>query len=152
MQTARKILRRWFHRPDDIDDVIQTVCEKVLRSGAPPSSAYLSVMFRNAAIDRMRAAEARQRNEDQYAVEADFIDERGPASGVQWLEALELLESALQELSPLNRELFIRAYVKGQPRAEIACALDLRLSTVEKRLAKAREHCYKKVRSQLNDD
>ena len=98
----------------------------------------------------MRAEATRRHYEAQYAAEADTVDHETPERRLAGLRALEALESAMAELGPVNRDIFVRAYLDEQPRAAIAEALGLRLSTVEKRLAKARRHCIARLRPHLD--
>ena len=146
---SRAQLRRWLSSTDDADDVMQTVGEKLLRFDAEPSSAYLAAMFRSAAVDAVRAEATRRKYEVQYATQAETVDHETPERRLAGVQALEALQSAVAELSPVNREIFVRAYVDEQPRAAIADALGLRLSTVEKRLAKAKRYCVTRLKPHL---
>lgn len=143
---------RWLGSAADADDIAQTVGEKLLKFDAEPSPAYLAAMFRSAAVDAVRAEATRRHYEAQYAAEADTdtVDHETPERRLAGLRALEALESAMAELGPVNRDIFVRAYLDDQPRAAIAEALGLRLSTVEKRLAKARRHCIARLRPHLD--
>ena len=147
---SRAQLRRWLSSTDDADDVMQTVGEKLLRFDVEPTSAYLVAMFRNAAVDAVRAETTRRKYEVQYAAEADTVDAETPERRLAGVQALEALQSAIDELSPVNREIFVRAYVDEEPRKTIADALGLRLSTVEKRLAKAKRHCLAQLQPHLD--
>lgn len=142
--------RRWLGSAADADDIAQTVGEKLLKFDAEPSPAYLAAMFRSAHVDAVRAETTRRHYEAQYAAEADTVDHETPERRLAGLRALEALESAMAELGPVNRDIFVRAYLDEQPRAAIAEALGLRLSTVEKRLAKARRHCIARLRPHLD--
>lgn len=148
--TGRAQLRRWLSSTDDADDVIQTVGEKLLRFDAEPTAAYLAAMFRSAAVDAVRAETTRRKYEVRYAAEADSVDAETPERRLAGIQALEALQSAVDDLSPVNREIFIRAYVDETPRKAIADALGLRLSTVEKRLAKAKRHCLAALQPHLD--
>ena len=150
LSVSQTRLRRWLGSQDAADEAIQTVGEKLLRSGAKPSPAYLFAMFRSAAVDTFRAETTRREYEAEYALQAETVDHQTPERRLAGVKAVEALQSAIAELSPVNREIFLRAYVDDQPRAEIAAALGLRLSTVEKRLARARRHCLAQTRPYLD--
>ncbi|MEM8814282.1 MAG: sigma-70 family RNA polymerase sigma factor [Pseudomonadota bacterium] len=146
---GRKQLRRWLGSTADADEVTQTVGEKLLKTGVKPNPAYLFTMYRNAAVDAIRAETTRREYEAEYARHAETVEQQTPERRLASTQALEALQSAVASLSPLNREIFVRAYVDDQPRAHIADALGLRLSTVEKRLAKAKSHCMARIQHHL---
>ena len=150
LSASRARLRRWLGSTDNADDVIQTVGEKLLRSDAKPCGAYLLAMYRSAAIDVLRAETTRRQYEEQYGEQADTVENETPERRLASVQALEALQSAIARLSPVNQEIFVRAYVDGQRRADIAGALGLRLSTVEKRLAKAKRHCLEQIQPHLD--
>lgn len=145
LYAQRLRLRRWVRAPEDAADVAQTVEEKLLRSGQDPNAAYLTTTLRNAAIDAQRAASTRALHESQFAEQAAWVDDRTPERCASGQQAYAALKAALETLSPLNREIFLRACVHDEPRALIAAALGLKLSTIEKRLAKARAHCVERI-------
>ena len=147
---GRTQLKRRLGSTDDADDVVQRVGEKLLRSGAMPSRPYLLAMLRNAAVDAVRAETTRRAYEEAYATQADTVDHETPERRLESVQALEALQSAIADLSPVNQEIFVRAYIDDQPRTEIAAALGLRLSTVEKRLAKAKRRCLAQIQSHLD--
>ncbi len=150
LSAGRMQLERWLGSTDDANDVIQTVGEKLVRSGTQPGRAYLFAMFRSAAVDAVRAETTRREYQVQYAEQADTVDYQTPERRLAGTQALEALQSAVAKLSSVNQEIFVRAYVDDQPRAEIAEALGLRLSTVEKRLAKAKRHCFTQIQAHLD--
>lgn len=134
-----------------IDDAVQTVGEKLLRSGARPDAPYITTMVRNATIDDLRAETTRRAYESSFAQHAGALVGVGPEESLYGEQALEALYRALDELTALNREIFIRAYIDGEPRAQIARILGLKLSTIEKRLAQAKRHCLKRLTPYLDD-
>lgn len=133
------------------DDALQTVREKLLRSGARPDASYAATMLRNAAIDGFRAERTRREYEARYAHQAHQEDSLGPEASLHGEQALAALYRALEELSALNREIFIRACIDGEPRKHIARILGLKLPTIEKRLAAAKRHCLERLAPYLDE-
>lgn len=154
--TAERLLanrawfKYWLNKTPNGDDVVQTVAEKMLRSDVTANKSYTAKMLQTASIDVVRSEQTRKGYEDSYASQAAQITTLTPEHALEASQAMETLVAALSELSQLNQEIFIRACVDDQPRAAIAESLGLKLSTVEKRLAKAKQHCLKRVRPFLN--
>lgn len=148
----RSSLRRSVSSYRDADDAIQIVSERLLSADREPDPAYLKAAVRNAAVDRYRAETTRKRYEDQFAVQSDTADRLSPDVLAEGAEALTALQRAIDELEPVNREIFIRALVYDEPRASIAAGLGLKLPTIEKRLAKSRRHCFDRVRPFIEAD
>lgn len=142
-------LRRWLSCANHSDDALQIVAEKLLGSGEEPSDGYFATMCRTATVDLLRSQNTREKYELAYATQSEYSDDLSPERHAQSLEALEALQAAISSLSPLTREIFTRAAINQQPRAEIAALLGLHLSTVEKRLATARRHCLKRLKPYL---
>ncbi|MEM1191460.1 MAG: sigma-70 family RNA polymerase sigma factor [Pseudomonadota bacterium] len=143
-------LRRRLGDTPDVEDAIQNVGEKLVRSELKPDAPYLVTMLRNAAIDTLRAEQTRRKYEGAYAEHRGAEDALSPENASAALQSMDALHRALDDLSPVNREIFLRAYVDGQPRAQIAEILGLRLPTIEKRLAKAKRHCLERLAPYLD--
>ncbi|MEM8767243.1 MAG: RNA polymerase sigma factor [Pseudomonadota bacterium] len=131
---------------DRADDVLQAVAERLLK-GSPPVQEprrFLYTALRHAAIDELRASERRQRREADYGLmrsdaAASLEDE------IDLARRLERLQDVLSELPLLTQALFRGFYLEGHSQAELAKHHGLHLSTVEKRLAKARRHCRRRL-------
>ncbi|MEM9623900.1 MAG: sigma-70 family RNA polymerase sigma factor [Pseudomonadota bacterium] len=149
--TERIRLQRWVGSLDRADDVRQIVAEKLLVKGAAPNQGYLMRMLRNTAIDIARSEKTRQNYEQAFATEAETLDLLSPERQLQADQMIVALQRAVSELQPLNQEIFLRAFLDEQPRREIARELGLKQPTVEKRLAKARQHCLHRLREHLVD-
>ncbi|MEM1090263.1 MAG: sigma-70 family RNA polymerase sigma factor [Pseudomonadota bacterium] len=124
------------------EDVLQGVAEKLLRNPREMQQPrdYLVRASRNAAIDQYRGEERRRRRESDYAL-ATRSEPRCAEATASDRQALEFIQQALNELPILTRRLFIQFHVLGFAQKEIAKAHGLHLSTVEKRIAKAKRHC-----------
>lgn len=129
----------------DSRDVVQNVAEKLLKLDLAPTKSYVRRMLQNAAIDEHRARIVRTKNEDAYAHLYMDADERTPERTAQWSQALGELEKAIGELDPISEEIFFLCAVEGHTQTKAASELGLSLSTIEKRLAKAKRHCYQRI-------
>ncbi|MEM8768057.1 MAG: sigma-70 family RNA polymerase sigma factor [Pseudomonadota bacterium] len=146
---GRSLLTRLFGSEDIADEAVQAVGEKLAKSGDNPSPAYLTTMLRNAAVDTLRAENTRQGYEARFALETSYEDSHSPEAELSLGEMIDALQAGFDSLTPLSQEIFVRAYLDEQPRAEIANALGIKLSTVEKRLGKAKRHCLHYLREHL---
>ncbi|MEM7361157.1 MAG: sigma-70 family RNA polymerase sigma factor [Pseudomonadota bacterium] len=135
----------WLGSDDQIDESVQTVAEKLLRSGMKPGRAYAMTMLRNANIDKIRAENTRRSYEANFADEAVSVDERSAEFHVANREAITALQKAVGELSALKQEIFVRAFIQGQTRSAIASDLGLSLSNIEKKLSSVRRHCMDRL-------
>ncbi|MEM6583018.1 MAG: sigma-70 family RNA polymerase sigma factor [Pseudomonadota bacterium] len=141
----RPKLQRLVGSPELADETIQTVSEKLAKADAVPSDGYLFAMLRNAAIDSVRAQATRRDYEQAFAEQASTVEHVGPERLLAGQQALVALQRAINSLNSIDQELFVRAYIEQSPRADIAAELNLKLSSVEKRLAKARRHCLQQI-------
>ncbi|MEM6775525.1 MAG: RNA polymerase sigma factor [Pseudomonadota bacterium] len=130
------------------DDVLQAVAEKFLREPPPARNlrAFIFSSARNAAIDELRATERRGHREQAYATRHE-AEEASMEVQLDKVRGLERLQSALAELPLLTQSMFQDYYVRGLSQRDIAARLGLHVSTVEKRLSKARRHCYRRLAS-----
>ena len=130
------------------DDVLQAIAEKFLREPPPARNlrAFAFSSARNAAIDELRASERRSHREQNYA---SHREERNvsPEADIDRVRRLERLQAALDELPLLTQSLFQDHYLHGVSQRDIAKRHGLHVSTVEKRLSKARRHCYRRLTS-----
>ncbi|MEM7501595.1 MAG: RNA polymerase sigma factor [Pseudomonadota bacterium] len=146
----RRLLAARLANASDAEDVLQNVAEKLIRKRLDPDAGYLTRIVQNAATDQTRAELTRAGYETACGEQAERIDRRSPDRVVEAIEALEALQRAVLDLRPLCREIFVRCYVQGQTQASVAKELGLHLSTVEKRLARARLYCFDKVRDHID--
>lgn len=130
---------------DRVDDVLQNLAERLL--GAPPTvrdpRRFMVSAVRNAAIDEHRAAERRSLREADYAAtreEAASLEDR-----IHVERLLERLDAAIRELPLLTQSLFVAHYLHGDLQHILARKHGIHISTVEKRLAKARRHCHRRL-------
>ena len=149
----RQLLNRWVG-PQDADDVLQIVAEKLLRSdsGADLSPSYVSRVARNAAIDQTRTVQSRSGYESEFTRHRPWKDELSPERIVEGIQAIEALDNALMHLPELTQEVFLLYYVDGLQQLEIAEHFGLHVSSIEKHLAKARRRCYERIEPHLAEE
>lgn len=125
------------------EDALQMLAERLMKAGsaAPVARPYLHRAVRNAAIDLWRSEQARAEYEHRFSSEQPQFEARTPERTVLAQEKLAALLAALESLPALTHEIFLRHHAKGQTQQDIAAHFKLHVSTVEKRLAKARRHC-----------
>lgn len=128
--------------------------ETFLRLAQSPNAGVIenirSYLFRiaaNLATDHLRAL---GRRKTSLSEQDDTLTEHPdgastPEEALLAKEELATVLSALHELSPLCRHIFVLNRFEGLPHREIAHRLDICVSTVEKNLARALNHCRKRL-------
>ncbi|MFZ5875580.1 MAG: RNA polymerase sigma factor [Nitrospirota bacterium] len=135
-------------------DLVQESFARLLASGgtgsADSDTKMLYAVARNAAIDhgRMVARHGLVVVDDP----ADARDEAVPSAEGQIAarRALEALDAALDELPERTKDVFLLRRVYGYSHTEVAAALGIAVSTVEKHLTRAVRHCEARVRPHLH--
>ncbi|MEM9150978.1 MAG: sigma-70 family RNA polymerase sigma factor [Cyanobacteria bacterium P01_F01_bin.3] len=109
-------------------------------------SSFLSVMTRSRAIDRMRSRTSHHRITQlwQATVETE-TNSNSPLQNLSRQEQIEVIQGALDHLSPAERQVLEIAYYKGLSQSEIAKQTELPLGTVKSRSRQA----LKKLRNAL---
>ncbi|MEM7431018.1 MAG: sigma-70 family RNA polymerase sigma factor [Pseudomonadota bacterium] len=147
-RSIRRYVEAILGAADRVDDVLQNVAERLLTN--PPDAdnpkGLVVSAVRNAAIDERRAADRRSQRESDYAFAHDRTET--VEDHVDFELIIEVLDRALRELPLLTQALFYAHYVSGRPQHELAIEYGLHLSTIEKRLAKARAHCRRRLTQQ----
>jgi RNA polymerase sigma-70 factor (ECF subfamily) len=133
-------LRRWiksrFSAIRDVDDLIQDTFSRILKaheSGPIPNpQAYLFVVSRNLAINKLR------RMNLEYSPEAEKIDPlvlademAGPFESTALQEEIDQLVSAIQSLPDRCRQVMTLRKIYGLSQKEVAAKLEISVHTVE---------------------
>lgn len=136
----RKLLSYIFRRDRDLgrsEDIVQEVMLRVLEQsqkqeiGNPLAYAYR-------VADSVIYAKAGHADFASEPLNDDFVCDRPLADEViQHRERVEIFQSALLKLTPLQREIFVKRHVDGKSRQEIAEQLDMSLEAVKKHLVRA---------------
>jgi RNA polymerase sigma-70 factor (ECF subfamily) len=100
--------------------------------------AYLFTIATNLVRDRIRREASRRRDahvplEDQELVS----NEPSPANSVDLQQSLEQLKTALMQLKPVTRQVFLLCRFEEMTHTEVAAALDISTRTVERHMSKA---------------
>ncbi|PQA86376.1 RNA polymerase sigma factor [Hyphococcus luteus] len=149
----RRIVGKYRSNPSDIEELVQ---ETFLRAYAAELKAeirqpekFLYRIAKNLSISR---AIRKENSTTQFVGELSemevFADD-GQVSQEDHLDArqrLAVFAEALESLSPELRETLIMRRIEGLTVPKIAMRLDLSVSAIEKRLAKAIVDCYAYIR------
>lgn len=129
---AHKILSSAAEADEVTLDVFKQVWKRAFdyspERGTP--SAWLIMLTRSRAIDKLRAEGRRKRIQDPLPDE--LTDEfSSPEEKTEIREKRELIESALSELTPRQRESIELAYFHGLTQTEISAKMNEPLGTVK---------------------
>lgn len=148
------VLRRFvvsrIGRDADVDDIVQEVFVRFARrtpgEGIERLEAYLFQTASNLIRDRARRRQVRR----EAAAEAeDASASQAPTSPEQTLidrQTLALVRQALGDLPERTRNVFLLHRVDGMRHQDIAGALNMSVSTVEKDVRRAMAHLTRRVR------
>jgi RNA polymerase sigma-70 factor (ECF subfamily) len=149
------LARRMLGNDADAEDVTQDVLVQVVRKldsfrGESELGTWLHRVTVNAALAH-RQKRARREEREQHA-ELDFFLDDGhhaqpvrpwsvtPAELAEQHERRQLIESAIQGLPDVYRDVYVLADVEGLPNAEIGDLLGLSVPAVKSRLHRGRLH------------
>lgn len=108
--------------------------------------AYLFRIAANLATDHLRARTRRTTSSEKEATLLDFPDSAStPEAALLAKQELIVALEALAELSPLCRQIFVLNRFEGLPHRKIADQLSICTSTVEKNIARALNHCRRRL-------
>jgi RNA polymerase sigma factor (sigma-70 family) len=141
----RERLKRRLGSEDLADEALQDTWLRLARSGdvgvVQSPENYLFRIALNLAADRRQAESRRLSQAEVYAVIHMADDTLDPERIAQARTEFAALESALRELSPRRRAIFILARVEEVPHDEIARRFEISPRMVEKELRRALDHC-----------
>lgn len=148
----QKYLRRFTAGAEDVEDLVQEayvrVCAMPPAQAVDSPRALLFRIARNLAVDRARQKATRATDDV-----ADFeplnvsSEEAEPDQQVDLRRRYESFCAAVDSLPPLCRRVFVLRKVYQLSHAEIAQALGLSHSTIEKHVAKGLLRCRDRLRS-----
>ena len=102
---------------------------------------YLLRSARNLAIDHLRGEGSRQRQLDDWLPEQRQGEPVGPEQALEAGDQWRRVEAALRGLPERTRRIFLLNRIHGRTYAEIAQAMQLSQSTVEKHMMRALDAC-----------
>jgi RNA polymerase sigma-70 factor (ECF subfamily) len=149
-----RFLKRRSSSVEDAADLAQDTFARLssadLREIRKPES-FLFTTALNLLRDQARSAQARHA---AYTVPVEEMQLTCPAPQVEQIldseQRMRLLESALRELSPKCRSVFVLFHFDGVSQREIADRLRISVSMVEKYVSQAVSHCQKRL-DELNE-
>jgi RNA polymerase sigma factor (sigma-70 family) len=102
--------------------------------------AYLYRMVLNVAADRQRGEQRRLAGAEIDALFRDALEELDPARIAEARSELQALASALEELPPRRRAVFVASRLDGLPHKVIAARLGVTVRVVDRDLKAALDH------------
>lgn len=160
---------RMLGNSQDAEDVLQEVFLRAYQGlpqfdGRASLSTWLFRIATNLCIDHYRKQERRVKTVSLYRERADDSEDENeewefpdmqtpdPMQAVLDKELQEVVERAVQELSPKLKTILLMYDVEGLSYEEIAQALGIPMGTVKSRLHLARTEIQKKVSAYLRGD
>lgn len=136
-----RFLRRQTSR-DEAQDLAQEAFLRLTRAVDHQSlqtpEAYLKRIARNLLRDRAKSVSGfRERTHAVLDPELHAANDGDPHLALEARQLLERHEAAVLKLKPKTREVYLRHRIDGQTYAEIATALGIGISAVEKHMMKA---------------
>ncbi|MCV0425554.1 MAG: sigma-70 family RNA polymerase sigma factor [Roseibium sp.] len=137
----RSFALRLCRNPDQADDLVQTTCERAIRSldQFDPATRLDSWMFRilqNLYFNSVRDSSNRARLFDLAMLdfEESFDGAKAAASSLE----LQKVQAFIGRLEEDNRQVLLKIAIEGQSYKEVAEELGVPIGTVTSRLARAR--------------
>ena len=141
-RTAYNILGSRPDAEEAVSDTLLALWDSIPPERPQPLSGYVHRTGRNIALKKLRFQSAQKRN-SQYDLSLDELSNALPDNSMQ--EALDAralgqaIDRFLDELSDINRILFLRRYWFGDRIPEIARPLGLSVNAATVRLSRLRE-------------
>ncbi|WP_209000543.1 RNA polymerase sigma factor [Labrenzia sp. DG1229] len=137
----RSFALRLCRNPDQADDLVQTTCERAIRSldQFDPATRLDSWMFRilqNLYFNTVRDGANRARLFDLAMM--DFEESYDGAKAAASSLELQKVQSFIGQLEEDNREVLLKIAIEGQSYKDVAEELGVPIGTVTSRLARAR--------------
>ena len=137
--TALRIVRRHDVADDVVQDAFLRAYQALERFDRQrPFGPWICRIAANLAVNHVRSPESREEALPESLAEAPAPDQ-GPLGGVLESEGREVLDRAMDRLSPEQRAVFVLRVFEELSYQEIAEALGISPGTVMSRLSRARE-------------
>ncbi|PWR21665.1 RNA polymerase subunit sigma-70 [Zavarzinia compransoris] len=137
----QRYLSRWLRDADTAADLTQETFLRFVETGPAAvlqDRSYLFQTARNLAIDHQRQADRRRTDlTDPDVIGTLAADQPSPEAVVAARRELQRLDALLDGLPRRTREIFLLNKVEGLSYTEVASALGISESSVQKHLAKA---------------
>ncbi len=137
--------------PPEAQDLLQEVFVQVWNNASSfdatrgTAYAWIVTLTRNRGIDRIRSKAFRERQQEEFGLDAAQYVATPHASPLEAMlvnERSELVRTALEQLSPQQQEALRLAYFQGYTQSEIAEELGIPLGTVKTRMRQGLQKLY----------
>jgi RNA polymerase sigma factor (sigma-70 family) len=144
-----RYVRRLILREDEAEEVVQEVWLRILRGilglhDPARLRTWIFTLAHRAVMDRLRVRYAEAPLVPLEEQPSGFLGTEEPDLG--WMDA-ELLEQALLELSPMEREVLVLFHLRELSLQEVAEVLEAPIGTVKSRLSRARTALEQRLRA-----
>ncbi|MCB1230096.1 MAG: sigma-70 family RNA polymerase sigma factor [Verrucomicrobiae bacterium] len=155
--TAYKVLNHAQDAEDVAHDVLLSVWQKAdtYQPNKGTLVTWICTTSRNRSIDRVRSFQRRAAMHDRFETRLEGEKPEARSSGRSELyrsDARSILENAVVELSPEQREVIELAYFEGLTQRQIADRLHSPLGTVKARIRRGLQRLRSMMRNQLDDE
>ncbi|MCP3726350.1 sigma-70 family RNA polymerase sigma factor [Paraburkholderia sp. CNPSo 3272] len=158
----RNFIRRRVVDQDEADDILQDVFEELVQAWRLPEpieqvGAWLFRVARNRIVDRFRKRREvllvePQEEESEYRLDLALPSSNaGPEAAYERAAMLDALRTALDELPPSQREVFIAHELDGRSFKELAAASGVGVNTLLARKRYAVLHLRERLRASWDD-
>lgn len=142
----KRYIARLLKRPEDIEDVSQEAFLKLLESAGKGEihypKAYLFRTARNLALNNLARKSNILVDSLEDSANPDVLGKTGMLEDQMIIQQrFKFLSRAVANLPELTRQVLILRKYQGLSRKEVASALNISVSAVEKHLARAIESC-----------
>lgn len=147
-EALRRFLRARFRQDDEADDIAQEAWLRLYRLEHPQqldnAKAFLFQAASNLAVDHLR----RVRLEREFAQHSQ-VEEAGPEleRAMDADQQLAIVQAAIADLPPVTRQAFTMHRTRNMSYPEIAEALGVSTSMVEKHIIQALKHCRRRLQA-----
>ncbi|MFC4244920.1 sigma-70 family RNA polymerase sigma factor [Gryllotalpicola reticulitermitis] len=137
------LIRRVVIDPSQSEEVLQDVFLELWQTAARfdaargTAVAFVMTLGHRRAVDRVRSSQAARERDLRIGIRDLAAPEPGPEEAVELRLEGDRVASALDRLSPLQRQAISLAYYSGLSHSEIATRLGLPLGTVKTRVRDA---------------
>ncbi len=155
--TAFKVLNHYEDTEDVTNEVLATIWRKAATYHSKKGSlvTWICTTTRNRAIDRVRSVQRRCALYDRFEEKVEGESPEVSTTGREELyrsDARNILQTAVVELSPEQREVIEMAYFEGLTQKQIAERIDSPLGTVKARIRRGVERLRLSIHDRLRGE
>lgn len=156
--TIIKTLKSKLENPQDVEDVFQTLCEKLPKKleafNGKVLKNWIKSTARNAAIDKLRRNKIRQTLSFDNVSEETQIDQKtlpdsyglsGTEGSIFQSQIKQEIKKAIDSLDNERDKIIIKSWMLGIPYKKIADNLDMEINTVKTKLHRIKRKLGEKI-------